>query len=62
MEIGTTVYTPRFCSVRIKEIFNSTGEALKAGYTEPTYYYKDGWTVRGKVYKPNHMYFAAVKE
>ena len=59
MKIGDHVYTPRFCSVTIKEVFNSRNEAVDAGYKEPTHYHKNGWT---KVYKPNYMYFAAVKE
>ena len=62
METGKYIDTPRFCRVKIKEIFHNPRKAYEAGYTEPTHYHKNGWTIYGKVYKPNYMYFAAVKE
>lgn len=62
MEVGKYVYTPRFCSVRIRRIFESMEEAYEKGYTEPTHYHKDGYTVLGNFYKENHAVFAGVKE
>ena len=41
IETGDTIYTPRFCSVTIDEVFENCTVAKSAGYTEPTYY-KDG--------------------
>ena len=38
MNIGDRVYTPRFCTVRVKALFDSRQEAEQAGFTEPTYY------------------------
>ena len=67
MKIGNNVYTPRFCNVKIKELFSNASDARDAGYTEPTHYHKDGWTVYGKTVEnpmPGwcKMEFAAVKE
>ena len=62
MKKGDRVYTPRFCSVAIEEVFESRQEAAEHGYTEPTHYHKDGYTVLGWFYKPNYALFAAVKE
>ena len=62
MKKGDRVYTPRFCSVKIEEVFPSREEAAKHGYTEPTHYHKDGYTVLGWFYELNHAQFAAVKE
>ena len=41
MKIGDSVYTPRFCTVRIKAIFENEVEARAAGFCEPTYYKGD---------------------
>ena len=62
MKKGDKVYTPRFCTVTIHEVFNDKSEARKNGYTEPTHYHKDGYTVLGWRYEINHMKFAAVEE
>ncbi len=56
------VDTPRFCTVKIEETFESAEEANRHGYTEPTHYHKNGYTVLGKFYEMNHAVFAAVKE
>lgn len=62
MKKGDFVNTPRFLKVRIQKVFRTQNNALKAGYTEPTYY-KDyeGYQVYGKHTGPNHMIFAAVQ-
>ena len=41
MKIGDSVYTPRFCTVRISAIFATEAEAHAAGFREPTYYKGD---------------------
>lgn len=58
MKAGEKVYTPRFCTVEIKEVFRSREEAEKAGYKEPTYY-KGDFGVLGKSLDLYHMEFAA---
>lgn len=57
---GDYVYTPRFCTVKIAEIFESEKEAAEHGYTEPTYY-KGEYDVLGKSLDMYHMIFAAAK-
>lgn len=59
MNIGDSVYTPRFCTVRIDAIFATTAEARAAGFCEPTYY-KGEYIILGKVLDMYHMEFAAV--
>ena len=61
MKKGDAVYTPRFCTVRIEDVFETRAEAGAAGYKEPTYYEKDGYTVLGKSLDVYHMTFAACK-
>lgn len=56
------VRTPRFGTVRIECTFPNLREARKAGYTEPTHYYENGYTVMGWFYEENHAKFALVKE
>ena len=41
MKIGDSVYTPRFCTVRIDAIFATTAEARVAGFSEPTHFKGD---------------------
>lgn len=62
MKTGDRVYTPRFCTVTIEKVFESAEKARREGYTEPTHYHKDGFTVLEWSYEMNHMKFAAVKE
>jgi len=65
MKIGDRVFTPRFCTVRIKEIFNSREEADAAGYKGETHYSwknNDGYEVVGKSLDMYHMEFAAYKK
>ncbi len=60
---GDYIKTPRFCTVRIAEIFNSRGEAERAGWTEPTHYQDPAgeYGILGRSYKLNHMDFVAYK-
>ena len=60
MKTGDKVYTPRFCTVRIAKVYDSRREAVRDGYTEPTYY-KGDYDVLGKSLDMYHMEFAAVK-
>lgn len=62
MKAGDTVYTPRFCTVIIKEVFENKEEAFANGYTEPTYYDSDEYDVRGNSIDMYHMQFAAFKK
>lgn len=55
---GDMVSTPRFCTVKIEEVFTTTEEARKNGYTEPTHYRGD-FEVLGKSLDVYHMEFAA---
>lgn len=59
MKIGDSVYTPRFCTVRIAAIFENETEARVAGFCEPTYYEGD-YIILGKSLDIYHMEFAAV--
>lgn len=58
MKAGDKVYTPRFCTVRIEEMFDSAEEAHKAGYIEPTYYEDAHYGILGKSLDLYHMKFA----
>lgn len=59
MKIGDSVYTPRFCTVRIKAIFEDETAARAAGFCEPTYY-KGDYIILGRALYMYHMDFAAV--
>ncbi|MEY8232346.1 hypothetical protein AALA82_12070 [Oscillospiraceae bacterium 50-16] len=59
MKIGDSVYTPRFCTVRITAVFTTEAEARAAGFSEPTYY-KGDHIILGKSLDMYHMEFAAV--
>lgn len=61
MNKGDYIYTPRFCNVRIEEVFENRDEAMENGYTEPTHYRGD-YDVLGKSIGVNRMVFAAVKK
>ena len=63
MKIGERIYTPRFCTVTIKGIYNNKENARADGFTEPTHYHsEDGYTILGKSVGVNQMIFAGVKE
>ena len=61
MKVGDRIYTPRFCTVRIKEVFETEEEARENGYKEPTYY-KGDYEILGKSLDMYNMLFAAVKK
>jgi hypothetical protein len=61
--IGEYINTPRFCRVRIAEIFNSTTTATRNGFTEPTHYDKAAYfDILGKNIGENRMEFALVRK
>lgn len=62
MKAGDTVYTPRFCTVTIQEVFEDAGTAGEKGYTEPTHYEDPKYNVYGKHTGTNRMQFAAAKK
>lgn len=63
MNKGDQVYTPRFCTVRIEEVYEEAREARAAGYYEPTYYNKNpDYDILGKHTGTNRMAFAAVRK
>lgn len=64
MKKGDYVSTPRFCTVKIEDVFETEQDAKMNGYTEPTHYkyqYSDGYDILGKHTDLNRMNFAAVK-
>lgn len=62
MKTNERIYTPRFATVTVEKIFESKKEARQEGYTEPTYYNENGYTILGKSTGWNEMVFAGVKE
>ena len=60
MKIGDYVSTPRLCTVKINAIFADENEARKCGYTEPTYYSGNDYSIFGKSLDMYSMVFAAV--
>lgn len=61
MKKGDYIYTPRFCNVRIEEVFSDETVARENGYTEPTHYNGE-YEILGKSIGWNRMIFAAVKK
>ena len=61
MKKGDKVYTRRFCTVEVKEVFQSRREAQEAGYTEDAYYNGVDYLIFGKSIDMYHMEFAAAK-
>lgn len=63
MKVGDWINTPRFCKVKIEQVFEDRRKAAEAGFTEPTYYRSDPeWDVLGKSIDMYHMTFAAVRK
>lgn len=61
MKKGDKIDTPRFCTVTIEDVL-TTDEAYAQGYTEPTHYRNDDWSILGKSLDMYHMRFVAVKK
>ena len=63
MKVGDKVYTPRFCTVTIKAVFDSSSKAWDAGYKESSHFDKDPeYEILGKHLGENRMEFAAVRK
>ena len=62
IELGAYVRTERFCTVTIDAIFADNEDAIKCGYTEPTYTKINGWEIKGKSLDMYHMRFAAIRK
>ena len=62
LEAGSRVNTPRFCTVRLEEVYETQTEAWLAGYKEPTYYSDPEYEVVGKSLDMYHMQFAAYRK
>lgn len=62
MKIGEHYNTPRFCTVRIKEMFDSRSDAVHAGYKEPTYWDNAEYGILGKSLDMYHMEFAGYRK
>lgn len=60
MKAGDYIKTPRFCTVKIEEVFDSTKAARAEGYTEPTHY-EGEYEILGKHTGINRMIFAAAR-
>lgn len=61
MKQGDYINTPRFMTVKIAEVLTAD-EAREKGYTEPTYYESQEYSILGKHTGINLMVFAAVKK
>jgi hypothetical protein len=62
MKAGDYINTPRFCKVKIAEVFNDKTTAKEFGYCEPTYYDNPEYDIWGKHIDINRMIFAAIKK
>jgi starvation-inducible outer membrane lipoprotein len=62
MKKGDYIYTPRFCSCKIAEIYEDRDTARRDGFTEPTHYEGSEYDIKGKSTGINHMIFAAIKK
>ena len=56
---GDSLYSPRFCTIWLDEVFDSVEELRAAGFNEPTYFNNKRWEIRGKSIDMYHMLFAA---
>lgn len=59
VNVGDTIWTPRFLNVQIEAVFSNEQAMLDAGYTEPTHFKPASFTIRGKSLGMNRMTFAA---
>ena len=62
MKKGDYINTPRFCTVKIEEVFANNADALAQGFHEPTHYRNDEYEILGKHTGLNRMIFAAAKK
>lgn len=62
MRINDYVMTPRFCTVRIAQVFETKIDAVEAGFEEATHYQNSEYGILGKSIGNNRMIFAAYKK
>ena len=62
MKIGDWIDTPRFCKVKIREIFDTETTAKEFGFYEPTHYKNPEFDILGKHTGTNTMIFAAIRK
>ena len=62
MKKGDMIYTPRFCTVKIEEVYETREEATENGYREPTHYRDPVYGILGKSLDMYHMLFAAYRK
>jgi hypothetical protein len=63
LNVGDQIYTPRFCTVTIKAVYEDRSKAYEDGFTEPTHYKQDPeYDILGKSLDMYHMHFAAVRK
>ena len=59
IKVGDYVRTPRFCTVRVEQIFTTKEDMYAAGYREPTHFMDPNYVICGKSIGLNQMVFAA---
>lgn len=62
MKVNDYIMTPRFCTVKINEIFETKRDAIEAGFEEPTFYNNSEYGILGKSIDIHHMIFAGYKK
>lgn len=62
MKVNDYVMTPRFCTVRIAQVFETKRDAVEAGFEEPTHYQNPEYGILGKSIGFNRMEFAAYRK
>lgn len=62
MKKGDYVMTPRFCTVKIEDVYENKDVCRMNGYTEPTHYRNEVYGILGKSVGVNRMVFAAYKK
>lgn len=62
LKAGEWIDTPRFCHVKIKEVFPDEKSAKQAGYKEPTHWNNPDYGCLGKSLDLYHMEFCAYRK
>ena len=72
MKVGDSIYTPRFCTVKIAAVYEDRAQAYTDGFNEPSHYKDTDYDILGKptgYFSPESglcgvcsMIFAAVKK
>lgn len=62
INVGDYIETPRFCKVKISEVYTDNNKAWAEGYTVSTDYRNEEYHIRGKITGKNTMIFAGIKK